>query len=113
LALLIALGHASLRDKRKIVAERILLIEDDARLARMVETYLGEAGFRALRDRSHLMSSVPRLAGRTLPSCWRGEVLLGLPALDSASLSESFVPGCRARFVGSGTPSRREDRAPA
>jgi tRNA(Ile)-lysidine synthase len=74
---------------------------------------LGEAGFRALRDRSHLMSSVPRLAGRTLPSCWRGEVLLGLPALDSASLSESFVPGCRARFVGSGTPSRREDRAPA
>ena len=74
---------------------------------------LGEAGFRALRERSHLMSSVPRLAGRTLPSCWRGEVLLGLPAIDSAILSESFVPGCRARFVRSGTPSRREDRGPA
>lgn len=74
---------------------------------------LGEAGFRALRERSHLMSSVPRLAGRTLPSCWRGEVLLGLPAIDSTILSESYVLGCRARFVGTGTPSRRDDRAPA
>ncbi len=73
---------------------------------------LGDMGFRALAERSALVASVPRLAARTLPSCWRGEILLGLPALDQAKLSESPVPGCRARFVRSGTPSRRGDRAP-
>ena len=30
-------------------AHRILLVEDDARLASMVSDYLGEAGFRTLR----------------------------------------------------------------
>jgi tRNA(Ile)-lysidine synthase len=62
---------------------------------------LGEPGLRALRDRSEVVSSLPRLAGRTLPSCWRGEVLIGLPALGQAS-SEPASLDCRARFVRSG-----------
>ena len=63
---------------------------------------LGEPGLRALRDRSDLVSSLPRLAGRTLPSCWQGEILIGLPALGRAGLSEPASLDCRARFVGSG-----------
>ncbi len=63
---------------------------------------LGEGGLRELRERSSLISSVPRLAGRTLPSCWHGEVLIGLPALGLAGLSEPLSLDCRARFVRSG-----------
>jgi tRNA(Ile)-lysidine synthase len=61
---------------------------------------LGDSGLRALRDRSALVSSLPRLAGRTLPSCWRGDALLGLPKLGRGG--ESFGLDCRARFVGAG-----------
>jgi tRNA(Ile)-lysidine synthase len=64
---------------------------------------LGEPGLRELRDRLPLISSVPRLAGRTLPSCWRGEVLLGLPALGPRAWSAPAGLDCRARFVGSGS----------
>ena len=71
---------------------------------------LGEPGLRALRDRSALISSLPRLAGRTLPSCWRGEVLLGLPALGRAVRRETFELDCRARFVSSGPAAKARER---
>ncbi len=60
---------------------------------------LGESGLRALRDRSALPPSLPNLAGRTLPSCWRGEVLLGLPRLGGERVREAFGLDCRAIFV--------------
>jgi tRNA(Ile)-lysidine synthase len=61
---------------------------------------LGEQGLRELRDSSPLLASLPRLAGRTLPSCWRGETLIGLPFLDR--LTDQNREGgleCRATFV--------------
>jgi tRNA(Ile)-lysidine synthase len=63
---------------------------------------LGESGWRALRERSAFASSLPRLAGRTLPSCWRDGRLLGLPMLGRAVEDESFGLDCRARFVSIG-----------
>lgn len=63
---------------------------------------LGESGLRALRDRSVLPATLPRLAGRTLPACWRGEILVGLPMLGQVKEWETFGPDCRARFVGAG-----------
>jgi tRNA(Ile)-lysidine synthase len=61
---------------------------------------LGEQGLRELRDSSPLLASLPRLAGRTLPSCWRGETLIGLPFLDSLT-GQNREGGleCRATFV--------------
>jgi DNA-binding response OmpR family regulator len=43
------LGAASIAAKLSLVAARVLLIEDDSRLAGMVETYLGEAGYAVTR----------------------------------------------------------------
>ena len=63
---------------------------------------LGESGLRALRDRSALPSSLPRLAGRALPSCWRGEILLGLPMLGGGRGREPLGLDCRAMFVSAG-----------
>jgi hypothetical protein len=60
---------------------------------------LGDEGFQALRERSDAVSALPRLAGRTLPACWRGEVLLGLPQLGLPGSRVAFVSFCRARFV--------------
>ena len=60
---------------------------------------LGDEGFQALRERSDAVSALPRLAGRTLPACWRGEVLLGLPQLGLPGSRAPFVAFCRARFV--------------
>jgi tRNA(Ile)-lysidine synthase len=60
---------------------------------------LGDNGFKALGERFEAISALPRLAGRTLPACWRGEVLLGLPQLGLPGLGARFVPSCRARFV--------------
>jgi len=71
---------------------------------------LGEPGLRALRERSALISSMPRLAGRALPACWRGEVLLGLPALGRVGFGEPSGLDCRARFVGSGLAEEALDR---
>jgi tRNA(Ile)-lysidine synthase len=71
---------------------------------------LGESGWRALRERSALASSLPRLAGRTLPSCWRGDVLLGLPMLGSAGEGEPLALDCRARFVSAGQPQGGGER---
>jgi tRNA(Ile)-lysidine synthase len=63
---------------------------------------LGEAGLRELRDRSAWPTSLPRLAGRALPACWRGGVLLGLPALGRGDVTNPFGLDCRATFVGTG-----------
>jgi len=60
---------------------------------------LGESGWRSWRDRSALASSLPRLAGRTLPACWHGDVLLGVPRLGGARGGEMGTLDCRARFV--------------
>jgi tRNA(Ile)-lysidine synthase len=61
---------------------------------------LGDSGLRDLCDRSAYARSLPRLAGRTLPGCWRGEALVGIPSLGKASTaSEPTNIDCRATFV--------------
>ena len=72
---------------------------------------LGEAGLRALGERSCLPPALPRLAGRTLPGCWRGEVLLGLPSLGHAGSPPGF--DCRATFVGGARSRQSGTWAPA
>ncbi len=64
---------------------------------------LGEEGVRTLKDRAGLPPSLPAFAARALPACWRGETLLGLPALGSAP-SSRHEPGlhCRAVFLREG-----------
>jgi len=69
---------------------------------------LGEQGLREMRERSTEISSMPPLAGRALPACWRGEVLVGLPALGRAKMEGGL--DCRARFVGSGTAGQALNR---
>jgi tRNA(Ile)-lysidine synthase len=68
---------------------------------------LGESGWRVLRARHAMPESVPALAGRTLPACWRGEVLLGLPQLGAAERPAEL--DCRAMFIGAkpGGPGER------
>lgn len=63
---------------------------------------LGESGWRALKDRSVLAASLPRLAGRTLPACWRGGILLGLPMLGPALDGQPSAIACHATFVSKG-----------
>jgi tRNA(Ile)-lysidine synthase len=61
---------------------------------------LGDQGLRELRDGSTLLASLPRLAGRTLPSCWRGDNLIGLPVLGTLTgQSRKAALDCRATFV--------------
>jgi tRNA(Ile)-lysidine synthase len=61
---------------------------------------LGDQGLRDLRDSSTLLASLPRLAGRTLPACWRGDRLVGVPFLGSLSDQSRKAPlDCRATFV--------------
>jgi tRNA(Ile)-lysidine synthase len=61
---------------------------------------LGDQGLRDLRDSSTLLASLPRLAGRTLPSCWRGDRLVGVPVLgDLLGESRNGPLDCRATFV--------------
>jgi tRNA(Ile)-lysidine synthase len=71
---------------------------------------LGDVGFSALRERSALPSSLPRLAGRALPSCWRGEVLVGLPLLSRSDVGGALSVDCRASFIGAGRPGRLGER---
>jgi tRNA(Ile)-lysidine synthase len=75
---------------------------------------LGDFGFRAMRDRSDVASSLPRLAVRTLPGCWRGEDFIGVPVLGGlSSLSQQAGFDCRATFVNAGWIERgRERRSP-
>ena len=62
---------------------------------------LGEAGVRALKDREALPASLPPLAARALPACWRGKTLLGLPDFGLRPSSRHERPlDCRARFLG-------------
>jgi tRNA(Ile)-lysidine synthase len=68
---------------------------------------LGETGWRSLRERSAFASSLPRLAGRTLPSCWRGEMLLGLPMFEE---TEASGLDCRARFIRAAKPQDGGER---
>lgn len=69
---------------------------------------LGESGWRELKDRSPLAASLPRAAGRTLPACWRGEILLGLPMLGRDLQCEPAPLLCRATFVSAeGTAQHR------
>jgi tRNA(Ile)-lysidine synthase len=60
---------------------------------------LGDLGFKDLRERSPLAASLPRLAGRALPSCWRGDALLGIPMLSVAPPNERMPVDCHALFV--------------
>ena len=66
---------------------------------------LGDAGLQDLRQREAL-PPVPRIAARTLPACWRGEMLLGLPDFGQAltfeaapSLRHEGGLDCRATFL--------------
>ena len=62
---------------------------------------LGERGLRDLRDRFHLLATLPPLASRTLPACFRGEALVGLPVLGSSSgFAQGPAVACRASFIG-------------
>ena len=45
---------------------------------------LGESGWRQLRETESLPQSLPRLAARALPACWRGDRLLGLADFSQA-----------------------------
>jgi tRNA(Ile)-lysidine synthase len=75
---------------------------------------LGEAGFRAMIEREALPSALPRLAGRTLPACWRGEVLLGLPDFSRTDIGKAPGVDCRAVFIGAQrAQSGTERREPA
>jgi tRNA(Ile)-lysidine synthase len=74
---------------------------------------LGDFGFRAWRDRSGVAASLPRLAGRTLPGCWRGEDFIGVPALGNLSgLGQRAGFDCRARFVNAEAIVGRERGSP-
>ncbi len=67
---------------------------------------LGEEGLGALKDR--LPASVPRLAARALPACWRDGELLGVPDFDQdapqfqegSSQAASFHLASRSRHEG-------------
>jgi tRNA(Ile)-lysidine synthase len=64
---------------------------------------LGESGWRDLRGGSKWLASLPRLAGRTLPACWRGEELLFVPHPGLASpWREDGGLGFSASFVNAG-----------
>jgi tRNA(Ile)-lysidine synthase len=72
---------------------------------------LGESGLRDLRERSALPASLPRLAGRTLPSCWRGDTLIGVPVLGALPGSRYELGlDCRATFISAGRPPWQEER---
>jgi tRNA(Ile)-lysidine synthase len=62
---------------------------------------LGDEGFLLLREREGL-PAVPRLAAETLPSCWRGSRLLGLPRFSNFPAPSSRHEGgldCDATFL--------------
>lgn len=71
-------GEGALWDNRFRVA-----LGPDAPQALTVRA-LGETGWRQLRERESLPQSLPRLAARVLPACWRGGRLLGLPDFGQA-----------------------------
>lgn len=61
---------------------------------------LGEEGLLRLKELEVLPPSLPRLAARTLPACWQGERLLGLPELgepQSFGEAQSMADAPRSR----------------
>jgi DNA-binding response OmpR family regulator len=54
---------------RLMAGQRILLIEDDLRLAGMLEEYLGKAGFHVVHAEPARAVSRPMRARRWTPSC--------------------------------------------
>ena len=66
---------------------------------------LGEEGLQALKDRAGLPVSMPRIAARTLPACWRGKTLICLPDFDQRALAPAPSSrhedslDCRATFL--------------
>jgi tRNA(Ile)-lysidine synthase len=66
---------------------------------------LGDRGFIEMRDSLALPASLPRLAGRVLPACFRGDVLAGIPLFGAASPHSDL--DCRARFVSAGWHGER------
>jgi hypothetical protein len=83
---------------------KIALGQDES--APIVVRALGDAGWRDLRERSGYAASLPRLAARALPSCWRGEALVDIPHLGGASSNEQRELDCRASFVSVGCTER-------
>jgi len=70
---------------------------------------LGEQGLRDLQDDSSVVSALPRLAGCTLPACFRGKKLLGLPLLASLSGSgHGLALACTASFIGAEAGNAKE-----
>jgi tRNA(Ile)-lysidine synthase len=61
---------------------------------------LGSLGFKDLRERLPYAASLPLLAGRALPCCWRGELLIGIPSFGSLVSGENERIDCRASFIG-------------
>jgi tRNA(Ile)-lysidine synthase len=96
------LPKAKLRPGERLLWDNRFRIELGASEADpIVVKALGELDWRALRDRSKLAAALPRLAGRTLPSCWRGKELLGLPRLGRAGKTD-FGLDCTAYFISAG-----------
>ncbi len=57
---------------------------------------LGEPGWRQLRALNALPEGLPRMAARTLPACFRGETLIGLPDFGQAPRCRAFLAPRRA-----------------
>lgn len=70
---------------------------DEAARGPVTVRALGEAGFIELRRKLPWLATLPRLAGLTLPACWRGDSLMDLPR--PGVLAEGSGPGLRAAFV--------------
>jgi tRNA(Ile)-lysidine synthase len=74
---------------------------------------LGEQGVRDLRDRFHDLATMPPLASRTLPACFRGGSLVGLPDLGwLRALNDPPGLACRARFIGAESRARGGTASP-
>jgi tRNA(Ile)-lysidine synthase len=74
---------------------------------------LGEQGLRDLRGCSDVLATLPPLASRTLPACFRGEALVGLPVLGSLSGSgHGLALACRASFIGAESRDRGGTASP-
>ena len=102
---------ARLRPGERVLWDNRFKIElDEAAPGAITVKALGEPGLEALRERFAFVSSMPRLAGRTLPACWQGEALVGLPILSGARFGQTSGLDCRARFVGSGLAEAARNR---
>ena len=95
---------AKLRPGERTLWDNRFHVELDAEAAApLIVKALGEEGVRMLKEREALPPFVPRFAARTLPACWRGETLLGLPRLEGAPLSRHEAGfHCRATFLREG-----------